>query len=842
MKETVVNPLGLVTAPNEYGQYPVGALARADNCALRAPGLISPYPVSEFMADITGVAPRRLVSTGPQLLAITDTAIYWIESGGTVTKQLFQQFDLTFGGSGSDHKRIPTQTFRDRTFVRADQGIIAADYTDPTNATEQAFRWAGLSQPLIKTIALANATTGLALVDNDVVTYAVTIERKYSDGYLLISEPSPLQRVKCPAGSGPTSISLVVAFGQASTLGEYSGYQAGDVLRIWRSAPVQSVGLGLNTESGVTLMLAKTYTLTAGDITNQFTGAIVDDAKPESLTEELYTNPGQETLQSIRQQPPIASTMAVLDGFTFYGDCTTRAEWDARFPYGLGNLDLGTSANRARGIGVRSISSGTFGAGSTDITGVSAAQYVGLAVGQRLYGNANATGRFISALPGGGVVRMNSASPGAGAATGLYSVDIVQVNGDILEIPDLYGFIQSAVGATNGAFWYSFITKQTVAYRETPTTTSPGVLQLVYNQGFSMLTYRHYVDTLTDLNVRATNGSNYDPPVSEYSSGVNTTFTETRTKNQVYYSWNQQPEAVAPGNYLSVGRGEIYASVAQRDGILYFCSDGLYRLTGYGTRSSGIGAQWRVDQVDRTLILTDPNSFTILRDIAYAMTSRGLVAIDGTTVSELTTKTLSDVLPGQRWLNDGTATAEYCAIADEDHNEVLLAVTGLTTEIYLFNADQRAFSKITAYDEMCASCLTFFPKINTLAFAREASEDVQFVDLAGDGNTMIIDYQPTSAEDPASSKQWSTMTVICALADAGTQVVPRYNGVSLPGAAGLLLARANDARFNFGVARSAPAIAATLSPGVEIGAPLGGLRFRGLSLRFEALSEQQVFR
>lgn len=837
MRETIVRPLGLITSPNKYGAYPTGALSRADNCVMRDPGVLSSLQAEQLWAVVGGPSDvRRLYSTGSQVLAINGTQIYWTTGAGA-TLALLEDVNavpaIRYGLTGG----IVPLLFRGRTLVNTERGWLVADYVNPTTATERTFRWAGLPQPLLSSILLANAGTGLALQDNDVVTYAATIEREDADGYRLISEPSPLQRVKCPAGSGPTSIALIVSFGEAAAPGR-SGVHAGDVIKLWRSAPVTSVGLGSNTESGVTLYLAKSYTLVAADITAQLTPTIVDDADPDSLTQELYTNPGQESLQSVRRRPPIARTVATLDGFTFYGNVTTPPQWVARVPSGLGLLDLGTAANRARGIGVRSISSGTFAAGSANITGVSAAQYVGLAVGQTLGGNANATGKTITGLPGGGIVTMSAVSPGAGAAVGLYSTDVVTLNLSSWEIPDLQGFIEN-VGASS-VFW-SFLTAQTVAYRETPSVFTPSILQLVYNQGWALEPSRSIsTGSPTSFSLRATNGANYDPPIPEFTSAVTNVDQET-TKNLVYWSWNQQPESVAPGNFLPIGNGEIIASAATRDAIYYFCTDGLYRLSGYGTRSSGIGAQWRVDLIDRTLVIADPHAYCVLRDIVYAYTSRGLVEISGAAPpNELTTSILSDVLPGHRWTS-GSAVGRYFLSADEDSNEVWLSVAGnLGTEVYIFNADQRAFTQCTLLDDATAS--VFIDANRTVGFVTSGlGIRIGYFDAtASTYATATVDLQPVYAGDPLAAKQWIDMTLICALENAGAGVTPRFNGTALA-VTGTLVPRASDARFNFGVPRSAPAIGATLAPGFEAAASTF-IKLRGLSLRFEPLSDQQVFR
>lgn len=840
MRETVVKPLGLVTEPNKYGVYPPGALSRAFNVFMRSPGILEQATERQLFVGAygTGAAQTiRLYTTGAQLLAVLDDGtVFWLEDGGTVSAAPLE--DTVSAQSFADvvvqgHSAISSALFRDRTLLTSDQAILAADYIDPASTAERTQRYAGFIQPIIHSFALANATLGQALEDNDVVTYAATVERLYADGYLLISEPSPLVRVKCPAGSGPTSISMSVRFcaNNASGVGR-GGVRADDIVKIWRSPPVQSVGLGLNTESGTTLFLAKTYTLTSTDITNR-TATITDDAEPESLTEELYTNPGQEGLASARRRPPFAKSVAVFQGSAFYGNITTPARWVARFPYGLGLLDLGSAGTRARGIGARGFS-GTFTNLSTDITGVSAANYVGLAVGQQLGGHANATGRTIAALPGGGIVRMSSAATSTtGAIATLYSVDVVQIGGNDHRIADLQDLLSYNGSFATPATFYSIVPFETIAYRETPSTFGPSILQLVFNQGFALEQQRFVSGSFT---VRATNGANYDPPVPEYTATAQT-FTETEQPNILCWSWDQQPECVAVPNFLPIGRGEIQATIATRDSLWIWASDGLYRLTGYLTRSSGIGAQWRVDLIDKTLVIARPAALCALRETAYAHTNRGVVRLDNGSAFELSHGLIGDVLPGARL--DPASGAEYFMAADDDNNEVWLGVrsASLDTSWYVYNVDTQAF---TQYDLQTTTALVFADFLHALAFAEEDSQSVTYPTGTGAGLGGEVVFQPISGGDPLLAKQWIDCTVLFDLASAGETTSVGYAGLYTGTAT--LIAKQNDSRRTFGVLRAAPAIGHTLAPSFLLFASAAALKFLGLSVRFEVLSEQQVYR
>lgn len=848
MREQWFKPLGLITEPNKLGLYPVGAMSRADNLVMRAPGLLmsidQPAVLPGSMSSIAAVV-HRAVTTGDQLIAWAKTATGWdvwwqTLAGVTVMPFADTATPVTFAADG----RISSSLFRRRTVFNSEIGPWVVDYTNPTTTAERTARWAGLPQPIMAADRVL--PDGLAVKRNHVVTYAATLERRYSgeDDYVLISEPSPLVRVKASDTADPDadpetifSVDLGIGFG-GNNVGRH-GVRAGDLLKIWRSPEVPSDGFDLNTESGTTLYLAKTIVLTQAQCNFGFVSTI-DDAEPRSLTEELYTNPGQEGLDGARRRPPHSKTIASYQGYTFYGNCTTPGRWQARLPYGFGALPNGDAIVRQRGIGVRGFV-GSVAAGATSITGVSAADYEGLAVGQLVHSGSSAS--YITALPGGGVLTISPAA--TSAATGLMlSVDTVEVDGRVLLIGDLRQLLGQITqySSTVPKVFYSVTTSETVAYREVETNIAPDVyggLQLTFNQTFSIEPYR-FVQNGGSISVRATNGQNYDPPVPDMSQPAQV-FAPKVEKNLAYWSWDQQPECVAPPNYTPVGAGEIYQCIRAGDTLYFFCSDGLHRLSGYGTRSSGIGAQWRVDAVDRTLILLAPWLTCTLRDSVYAHTNRGLVELgpDGVR-AELSAGVVGDLLRPA-----GHFTAEpFRTMAADDLNHEVWIQQGApgSSLIYIYNTYQQAFTQTL---RPASNCLVYADFLDAMAFAQSGAGArptlLYYRGLAATTyENIVVDFQPTSGNDPLHAKQWIDMTLVFAEVTGGAGVTARWNGVA--GAARTRAQRPNDARANYGVPRSAPAVAATLSPGYQFSGSSLQLVLRAVSLRYEPLSEQYLHR
>lgn len=848
MRESFFRPLGLVTVPNEYGFYPAGALSRAENVVMRDPGILSQLskrdtfgndPWDETEVDFHFL---MLYNTSATYLALVlgDGAYtpYWYASGlwqaapyeDTKTTFTYVGPNDPLGYIAPWNKPI---TFRERTLLTSDQGVLVADYIDPdefaTPPTQLNLRHAGFPQPFLWGFTYS---AGTAVTGTDVVTYAATLERKYDDrpGYVLISEPSPLQRIKANGDSG-FEMSVSWAGGDATVEG-LSGVREGDVVKIWRSLPQTSSAPDENIESGTTLYLAKTYSLTSADITAQFT-TIIDDADPDSLYEELYSNPGQQSLLSIRRRPPQAKCVAYYQGATFYANCRTAGQWKTRVPYGIGALDNGAATVRERGIGYRT-GAGNFTSGSPTVTGVSAADYAGLAVGQRFYDPAGANGYTITALPGGGVITMSANYAGATLPSPFATVDVIEVDGIKHPIPDLYGFVESLGTAGNAPdhFFYNLIADNTIAYREQlGTPFSLADLQLVFNQGWALGPTR-YAQNGAAISIRATNGANYDPPVPEITASPQE-FASQPEPNRMYWSWDQQPECVAPGNSMPVGAGEIIALAQIRDSLIVFCTDGTYRVTGYLTRTSGIGAAWRIDALDRSFVIASASAFTVLRDRCYAVGSLGLVEVTEGSVQQLSTGVV-------------TIDSEGPVIGLTSPHEVWIKLHESQEGWLIYSVDQEAYTQYIAEDADQDTVASESPFAGQ-GFINFAGSLPGVTNLGGaDAVEATIDYQPVHGQNPLGAKQWIDMTLIFDVASAGRIAVPRFNGSSWPTAAAALLNRQNDSRRNYQVPRNAPALGHTLCPGIVLTGtsadPRTRMSLRGVSLRFQPLSDQQVFR
>ena len=97
--------------------------------------------------------------------------------------------------------------------------------------------------------------------------------------------------------------------------------------------------------------------------------------------------------------------------------------------------------------------------------------------------------------------------------------------------------------------------------------------------------------------------------------------TNDRAANRVYYSKNQQPEAVPLLNYLDVGprNKAILRLVPLRDKLFVFSEAGIYIIGG--------DAPFRVDLLDDTIRLLAPDSVVTVGNQIFAFTYQGVVSV-----------------------------------------------------------------------------------------------------------------------------------------------------------------------------------------------------------------------
>ena len=817
-RQLVVKPLGLVTQPNKLGVFPPGALRIARNMVMRSPGEIhQSFVASQFVGSWaptygTFATPSQLVNIASHTPATSGTWYpYWVDDTGT----RFNDGDMPgevarkFSSTG----RMQAITFRDRLIINGDPSpAMVCDYPDPQTAAQRSFRYVGLPQPRL--VDAVDNGNGLAVDTNFAVSYAVIAKRVFADGYTLISSPSPIG-VFFNSALTPQQMSLRAEFTDSSG---QPVLLAGDVLEFYRSQALAGTAANVPVP-GTTLYKVHEHVLTSAEA---FAGFILvtDNAKHSAfgtplagLGEELYTNPANGGSGRSRETPPSSLCLSNWRGRAWYSNCKLQGAFTVAFRGGFGNLDPSytpyTVDARRTGVGSR-LFTGTFTSGSATVTGISAADMVGLAGGQYLSAVSGVPAATYIATTGVSSLTMTSLATSS-STHAHFSFDTIEVNG---------------VRDQTNNFLRQYSPLKLSSARTLLTT------GIAYNQQLRVTTHRLSAFGTGEITVRATNGQNYDPPVPLISETPKS-FPMQHLKNYVRWSDDQQPESCPPTNELWVGSGEILGVASTRDCQWYFCTDGLWRLSGSVFPINGV-PDLRVDPVDPTLILSGPRAFCVLRDAVYANTNRGFVRITDGGIEELSTGIIGDLIPGAPW-----AESVYpCVSADERVDEVHVLV-GSAQDQYVYSARYNCWTSSSQWET--ASQGLYVPWLRAPAFVDQPGEvtvvlPTQTLHTSG---ISFVEFQPLHGKEADALKQWIDMTLIFDRQATG-QVFPRFNGVQYV-VSGAPTIDGNDMRQTYGVPRAAPALCPTITPGfTSFGTNIR--RFSGMQLRFVTIGDQQVQR
>lgn len=846
-RQEILVPIGLVTQPNQYAQYPSGALRVARNVVMRNPGELVQAP--DTTGQVTVGAANNILQ---QLFPLDSGHVYSFHLNGT-TWSVFDNNNsagLPLGISStnlfSTTGRIGPTRNRERMIVNTLQGGLVVDYMAPTSAGERALRKAGMPQPGWRSISNVSTNAG-AIPTGTMVGYVVCFARELQNGYTVRSVPSV--PFKFANTSGVTlNPSLSIWWNSSSAL------LTTDKIEVYRTDGVPTAGFfGYQPDPGATFKLVKSVPITNPGNNNQ----TIEDTQPfvtgtaiggagTTAGRELYSNPGQEGATYTNRQPPIAQCCATFKGFTFYGNTTDRPKWTFSFPGGIGSESNGiiygfTSGYlKAQSVGQKQIT-GTFTSGSANITGVAAADFVGLQAGM-YWGGATPpwanTVTIQSLNSGAGTITLTAnASSSSGAPVTCVFDEALEIDGFNLRYSDLYKLVQELQGT---------VTNVSAQFGKWEITADTNVAAniTVFNPTATISIEPAYVGfDPVSFTVRGTHGDRFSPPIPDIAASVQTISAVT-LKNHLVWSKEQQPEHVPAALETFVGNGEIIALVTTRDALWIWCTDGLYRLSGDGG-ADGLG--FRVDLVDPSLILAAPQASCSLREIVYGYTNQGFVAVDSSgNLANLTDQRIGDLLPGARY----TASRGIIAVANEADDEILLVLgengNGNSDQVYCFNVPQNGWTTLSNNGATLSN-------LSSLAMQRDPGTGIGRIlfgttPLAGgtpsysgwnSATTFLVprvEYQPIYGDEPLSVKQWIWGDFLFATGSAAKTIQPIWN--STISGLSTIVDMENTGYGRAGIPRSV-AISHTLSPGFTgLATTAPQTRFQGLSVAFKTLTNQ----
>ena len=841
-RQTIIAPIGLITQPNEYGQYKRGALKIAKNVCMRSPGIIGSLPSLVTQDGTYGdTSLGRIIGA----MLAGDAKVIKYAGDNTLAGHNFSWTSFT-----SSYSNIPRPTawggapyLISSRFARFRNRFLFAGYlpfTDnasPSNGNTDAIivdseggttaRYAGISPPL--TIGFEYAT-GDVMADNTACAYRALFRRIHSDGYETVSAPSV--RLVMANSSGSTKTTKVYVY-----IPHVSGVLAGDICELYRTATVS----GTTTDPGDVCYLAMSQVVTSTDVSNNYV-SITDGCPDGGLGVELYTNQGQEGAQSPNYPPPHGADLAMFKGHMFY----VANEVPAQATIGPQNAMgfLSTDFERTYGIGRRDIT-GTFSSGSPIITAVNNIR--GIVIGQMVYNSHINGGNGSTAI---GVtattitVSHNSAGSAAADATQVYDQiryqHLPSMTSEITAIDWRNVWFSSAfvAGSVQSSLYEQFQNGSTYAF------SAWWASGVAYHGASAIFRHNHVWDGAFTL--RATNGANYAPPLPEYGATANSYSPQVK-KNRIAWSKFQQPEHCPPLNYAFVGSGEVYRIIPTRDALWIFCSDGLHRLSGNGGTGATGEFAWQEDMADPNLILAARNAVCTLKETVWCYTNRGLVAIsDDGGIQEISLGVIGE-LPGAAFAE----SFDTFMAADEAHAEIWLSFRSGTygsgaTTTYVFNTLTKTF--VTFNDGYEYSVSAYAPSLRSLILGRVGtgstieSITAPFVYYFNDDSSSSrlanaqVSYQPLYVSDPFNLKQFVDVSALFYGVNASATLTPTFD-VKGTGAVDntvtvTMKQSAGETYQTWGVPRRA-AIAPSLRPGWKINAAVSApWSFKGLSARF----------
>lgn len=844
-QQIIVKPLGIITQPNKLGSIPVGALSKADQAWMRDPGTI------EAAGTWVDFSPTGFGSQLGWLVQPSSTHVLWV-FGTPASAYGYAWYDAAAGGSSlfsgafqnsgfvsyepSSAGRWSAIVFRARTLFLGNYGVLAWDYAVPANSTQAKPRTAGMIPAVwVGQLVVASATAGAMSADTCCHLVCV-MRRKFADGYEIVSAPTAAIFITSVGAARDIPLQITV----------YSNHVAiGDIIEVYRTKS-QPYAIGAPVNTGDDYFLSKTVTISAIASTYSFT----DTAPDSGLGESLYTNLSASGKAASAYPPPTARCAAVFRGYAFYGNRVDPAQYKFRpaaFWGLMGRGATGASAYvRKNGIGTRTVA-GSIVTGNATITGVSAADIVGIVVGQQYTGG---FGYFpastkVSAV-GATTITMNLGATATGAFTDIDIEDTIEHELGVASAGSFSRYLST------GGYGSGFAQQLSRVFPDVSKIGTPPSVDTVPADYVVVTALTNFGSALS-LSIRATNGAGYVPALPRIELAETTmTFTATTVLNGLSWSEENQPENCPAPNSAFVGKGEIYAFASTRDALWIFASDGLWRLSGTGG-SVGAGFDWRIDPVDSTLSLSGPQALCVLRDTVYAYTNRGLVSVDSSgQVVTLSAGRLDDLLPGPTWSAPAwsSSTAMWLTANVSQDEVVMREPQASGGRIWVYNALTDCFTQDVTVP------LIGTPPIHGIFNSGQSA--VQVVYNYGGGTSvgllvqnpsttaaaaMDIKTQPVFSKNPFSMRRWQQINTAFEAPSGVTVTVTANNSIACGSRS--ITPAGNESVFSrtsFGVPVAAPCFANNIAVGISTAAIAGRVKLQGLALDFVEVTDQRSTR
>jgi hypothetical protein len=648
---------GLYTAPNELSGVPDGALNIADNVVINAKSLaVSRRGQTQYGTPLTigsGQINKMFNYSSSTILNYDDKMAY--DSGNGI----YVDYSGNYSPPSSDYKIRSLEALRNFYFTTSN-GVYKLDSLTATPRT------AGIVRALGGTGSLTGGSG--FLLDDSAVAYRMIWGYTDANNNLILGFPS--QRLIVANSSGGDK-NVQLTFLIPDTITTSSFYQIYRSVGTATAADEPSDELQLVIQGNPTSVeiAAKSFT--------------VVDATPYSLMRTtLYTSPSQEGIENGNSQPPFASDMDVYKTCAFYVNIKQKQNLTLAL-ISVDNPSLGylidasvdtTSASNTLTsitdtstlhVGMRIVGTGI--PTDTVISSILSSTSV------QMSKNATATGtvslEFQDRFSLAGVdywagsaedVPTNTFEVATGGTPGQNIGDTANSLIDVINKSAsntlVYAYYTSGVADLPGQILFeergvggdAFIATSTAGGSFSPPLPDFEIITAISQANPTVITSAaHGLTTGDNIYIYDTNSTpelegTYIVTVlssSTFSIGVDVTIAGTSGKwilsslliqslndskqNRVLISKEGQVEAVPAYRFFDIGSANfpIQRVVALRDGIFFFKSDGIYRLSGETFESFAVAL------VDNTVILQVPESAVAFNNQVYCYTTQGVCAV-----------------------------------------------------------------------------------------------------------------------------------------------------------------------------------------------------------------------
>lgn len=696
---------GLMTDPNPHLTVEMGALRQAVDISLEWPGVATARPGLATFSGATKSSsqrPRAIYGYGstPFLHTWDGASTYAIETTAAT---------ITGNATAIDRTLSWAQ------FAEARKALHYTSTTGPRVIESEA---ASASRPSGVDMWYSSTDIGTPSASSPYIDWGINGGRWYfptsalgtSFTTLAAGDDVEIYRSKISSGGGGVARYVRIVYVKK----DGNGY-------IRRSPPSTNIWLvsaGTPPAPSPELYLSQVVTLTSTDVSNGYFTIPDDLNTDDDLGASLYTAPSQNGLVASKAPPPRALAMAQFAGCMWYGNTVARHRLQ-------GSLRL------AQGItgGLQRVNTtGDFAIGTNTITNVVSVtnMIVGMYVTDSLTGSPQGPSvagtnvpadTTITNITGAGpfTITMSANALATNAGVNIRAGDMITAGGITFycfndETPGTSSSMprcffnlgsNTPYGMSVGLSWawnrYGLTAAGAFNWRLEPKGQENLVTGTTGSGDF-------FIEEMgvggSSLTLTTTRPAAFTPSLS---GSVNAVTSADTNPNRLYWSDQDEPEAVPIGQYVDIGsaKAPILALVPLKTCLLVFKTDGVFKVTGVAPDT------WAVDAVDNTLRLLRAECVDKIDDIAVAWTDQGIYEVDETGARSLTAARIDRELAPITYMRAAdSATLGYFVRAWQGRRMVLCGGPSAqqsqqVASIYVWHTRTRQWS-LWDWDAYCA--------------------------------------------------------------------------------------------------------------------------------------------